>query len=197
MGSVAAPCSRYGLVNCVSGLDSSGRVQNPGPPQQRTMKMKMIVGKKCAGSARPFVRRQCTFRAPSVYTSGWMRCGSPSSTVSPPSDSHSLPSPAPSFPARLQASVSQVATLLAASFVKYVARQRRLVVAWTAEHGQDTVKQSIRNASRSAVILPFAAAITAQRNSMQLFVLLNKAVYQFVNVYLLVLFLRCDLAAYV
>lgn len=58
------------------------------------------------------------------------------------------------------------------------------------------MKQSIRNASRSAVILPFAAAIAAQRNSFQLFVLLNKAVYQFVNVYLLVLFVRCDRAAY-
>lgn len=48
----------------------------------------------------------------------------------------------------------------------------------------------LRNVKRSVLVIPFASAVTGAKGPSELFIMLNQAVYHFVNLYLLFLFIR-------
>lgn len=48
----------------------------------------------------------------------------------------------------------------------------------------------LRNVKRSALVIPFASAAAGAKGPSELFIMLNQAVYHFVNLYLLFLFVR-------
>ena len=48
----------------------------------------------------------------------------------------------------------------------------------------------LRNVRRSVLVIPFASAVTGAKGPSELFIMLNQAVYHFVNLYLLFLFIR-------
>ena len=70
------------------------------------------------------------------------------------------------------------------AIVQQVAKEQAASVGW---------RSAIRFAAVAAGAAMRDGKIVATKSSGDLFLLLNKAVYQFVNVYLLILFLRCAL----
>jgi hypothetical protein len=48
----------------------------------------------------------------------------------------------------------------------------------------------LRNVKRTVLVIPFASAVTGAKGPSELFIMLNQAVYHFVNLYLLFLFIR-------
>jgi hypothetical protein len=48
----------------------------------------------------------------------------------------------------------------------------------------------LKNVKRTALVIPFASAVTGAKGPSELFIMLNQAVYHFVNLYLLFLFIR-------
>lgn len=84
--------------------------------------------------------------------------------------------------------LSYVVQHVGAAITAWISQQQAQAAVWTTEHGADEVSKALRNSMRFTVVLPFASAAT--RDTGQLFLMLNQAVYQFVNVYLFILFLR-------
>jgi hypothetical protein len=78
-----------------------------------------------------------------------------------------------------------------AAFAAWAAQRHVHLATAAAEAGTVDLRQVLRNARRNAIIIPFASAAVGARDASQLFLLLNQAVYQFVNLYLLMLFMRC------
>jgi hypothetical protein len=71
----------------------------------------------------------------------------------------------------------------------WISQQQAQTAEWAAKQGMQDVMKALRNSRRLSMILPFAS-VAATRDTGQLFLMLNQAVYQFVNVYLFILFLR-------
>jgi hypothetical protein len=105
-----------------------------------------------------------------------------------------LPGPPPRQPAFSAARAAAAARLwkvALGALLAWAAQQRATTAAWAASEGQGALREAMKNASRSVVVAPFAAAAVQAQNQQQLFFMLNHAVYQFVHFYLLVLFIRC------
>jgi hypothetical protein len=72
--------------------------------------------------------------------------------------------------------------------------KRQQVEQWIAAgNAQADVMGIVKTAKRSALIIPFASA--GAKGPSELFIMLNQAVYHFVNLYLLFLFIRCAFKA--
>jgi hypothetical protein len=130
--------------------------------------------------ARPTLEPRCRQRhpvlAPCSHAASWP--GSPQSSASN----------------GLQAAWAVItATVLCgvAAFTAWAAQRHVDLATAAAEAGTVDLREVLRNARRNAIIIPFASAAVGARDASQLFLLLNQAVYQFVNLYLLMLFMRC------
>lgn len=82
--------------------------------------------------------------------------------------------------------------IIAVAIPAWLALKRSQFNRWVAEgEAKADAMGILRNAKRTALIIPFASAVTGAKGPSELFIMLNQAVYHFVNLYLLFLFIRC------
>lgn len=63
---------------------------------------------------------------------------------------------------------------------------------WIADgRAQKDMNGAFKTAHSSVLVFPFASAVVGAKGPSELFIMLNQAVYHFVNLYLLFLFIRC------
>lgn len=81
--------------------------------------------------------------------------------------------------------------IIAVAIPAWLALKRIQFQQWVAdgEAKADTVGM-LHNLKRSVLVIPFASAVTGAKGPSELFIMLNQAVYHFVNLYLLFLFIR-------
>ena len=81
--------------------------------------------------------------------------------------------------------------IIAVAIPAWLALKRSQLQQWAADgEAKADAMGILRNVKRSILVIPFASAVTGAKGPSELFIMLNQAVYHFVNLYLLFLFIR-------
>lgn len=85
--------------------------------------------------------------------------------------------------------------IIAVAIPAWLLLKRSQFQQWTADgEAKADAMGILRNVRRSVLVIPFASAVTGAKGPSELFIMLNQAVYHFVNLYLLFLFIRVILS---